>query len=361
MNIDLCGVPVTHTDPTDWVAVSVSEAAATAAVPADEPPPMPVPEYPGQVFANPALPYDEQMQTYAANRTAQRRSKAQRKQRRREKQAARAELNAQRDEVRLPHRRRRIARRREEADWHVKRQAHREFERTWQTLSDEERDQRREAQRTQQAQWATDRSRRRAQVQQRPSEDTAWRQARRTLREQIAQLANDVPVVTTWLAILVVVCNGTRRCLGLPLFTAGVHVTGEMIVAARRALCPAELEFIISDNGSQFIGEAFAQFVKEQQVLHVRIAPHRPCTNGIAARFVRTLKEWLAGPSWSSPDELAALLTQFIEYYNERPHQGAELAGLSPNEFVRRLRDCSTCSKHYRIPLKRDIEQVNGQ
>jgi hypothetical protein len=37
------------------------------------------------------------------------------------------------------------------------------------------------------------------------------------------------------------------------------------------------------------------------------------------------------------------LLIQFIEFYNDRPHQGVELDGLSPNEFARRLADCSRC------------------
>jgi len=37
------------------------------------------------------------------------------------------------------------------------------------------------------------------------------------------------------------------------------------------------------------------------------------------------------------------LLAEFITYYNDRPPQGAELDGLSPNEFARRLADCSTC------------------
>lgn len=342
VNIDLCVVPLTHTDPTDWVSMSVSEAAAEKERTEDAGA-SPVVEYPGQVFADPALSYSTQMQTYAARRTAKRLSKGQRKHRRREKQAARAELNAQSDELRLQHRRRRLTRRLEDARWKVKSQAHQAFESTWKTRSDQERYQRRQERRTQQIQWHTDKSIRRAQLQQRQAEDTAWRQARRALREQIAQLANDVPLVTAWLAILVVVCNGTRRCLGLPLCTAGVHVTAEMIVAALRTLCPPELEFIISDNGTQFIGEAFAQFVKEQELIHVRIAPRRPCTNGIAERFVRTLKEWLACQSWNSPEELAALLTQFIDYYNDRPHQGAELDGLSPNEFARRHRDCSRC------------------
>ena len=144
------------------------------------------------------------------------------------------------------------------------------------------------------------------------------------------------------MAILVVVDNGTRRCLQLPLFVTGVHVTAEDIVAQLQAHWPRELQFVISDNGAQFIADAFAQFAQTMGFLHVRISPHRPQTNGIAERFVRTLKEWLVWHSWQSPEELTALLAEFIVYYNDRPHQGAELAGLSPNEFARQL-GCSTC------------------
>jgi hypothetical protein len=82
----------------------------------------------------------------------------------------------------------------------------------------------------------------------------------------------------------------------------------KMIVSALQVLCPPELELLISDNGPQFIADAFAQFIRDQDRLHVRIAPRRPCTNGIAERFVRTLKEWRATHSWNSPEELKALL-----------------------------------------------------
>jgi len=118
-------------------------------------------------------------------------------------------------------------------------------------------------------------------------------------------------------------------------------VTAEELVAQLRQHWRQELQFVISDNGAQFIAQAFAQFAQEMGFLHVRIAPQRPQTNGIAERFVRTLKEWLAWHTWQSPEELTALLAEFIDYDNERPHQGAELAGLSPNEFARRL-ECST-------------------
>ena len=341
VNIDLCVVPLSHSERTDWLSLSLTEAAA--GVCAETPAAPCVAEWPGQVFAVPALSYAEQMQTYVAQRTAKRLSRGQRKHRRRHKQAARAELNARSDELRLQHRQRRIARRQADQAWQAPRQAHRGAEQTWRQLSASERAQRRVVRRAQQKQWRADKAVRRAQMRQRQTEDVAWRQARRELRSQLAQLASELPLVTSWLAILVVVCNGTRRCLGLPLFTAGVQVTADMLVPALRGLCPPELEFIISDNGSQFIADIFAQFVKERALTHVRIAPHRPCTNGIAERFVRTLKEWLATQSWNSPAELQALLTEFIAYYNDRPHQGAELDGLSPNEFARRLWDCLRC------------------
>jgi transposase InsO family protein len=324
------------------VSVSLSEAAA-GVTPTDGDNPAAVAEWPGQTFTDPTLSYEEQMRAYVEKRTAKRASKGQRKHRRRQKQAERVEVNAQSDELRLRRRRQRAARRPEDATWQARRQAQRETEQAWQKLSKQARRERRTERQARQAQWRADKAARQAQRQQRQAEDTTWRQARREIRRQLAELAASAPPVTAWLAILVVVDNGTRRCLGLPLFTAGVHVTAEMIVATLRAICPPELQFVIGDNGAQFIAEAFAQFAQEMAFIQVRIAPHRPCTNGIAERFVLTLKEWLETHAWNSPEELAALPVEFIEYYNDRPHQGAELDGLSPNEFARRCLDCSTC------------------
>jgi len=60
-------------------------------------------------------------------------------------------------------------------------------------------------------------------------------------------------------------------------------------------------------------------------------------SNGIAERFVRTLKEWLAERAWSGTEGLEALLAQFRSAYNDRPHQGIAIPGLSPDEFARRF------------------------
>lgn len=342
VNLDLCVVPWTHEGTQALASVSLSGAAAGIS-PSDSDASAPSAEWPGQVFEDPALSYTEQMRTYVEKRTAKRASQGQRKHRRRQKQADRAELNACSDELRLQRRRQRLARRLEDALWKTKRQEHREAEQAWRKLSKHERRPRRAEHKAEQAQWRADKAARRAPVQQRQAEDAQWRQARQDLRARLAQLAASAPLVSTWLAVLVVVDNGTRRCLELPFFTAGVHVTADLIVAALRAIWLPELEFAITDNGTQFIAEAFARFVQEMGFVHVRIAPYRARTNGIAERFVRTLKEWLEMHTWYSPEEFAALLIEFIAYYNDRPHQGAELDGLSPNEFARRLAECSTC------------------
>jgi len=78
-------------------------------------------------------------------------------------------------------------------------------------------------------------------------------------------------------------------------------------------------------------------FVLSEAFIHVLIARHRPESNGIAERFVRTLKEWLASKSWQTEQALAALLQSFVDEYNDRPHQGLPLPGLSPNEFAKRI------------------------
>lgn len=341
-NIDLCVVPLTHDETQNLVSVSLSEALAGVPATVSEPNTS-AQACPGQRFEEITLSYREQMQAYAEQRTAKRHAKGQRKHRRRQKQAERAEVRAQSDELRLHRRRQRLQHRQEDLAWKAKQLARREAQRADRQLSKPQRRERRAERRARDLQWKADKAERQAQHRQRQTDDALWRQTRQAIREKLVSLTNAAPLVTAWLAILVVVDNGTRQCLGVPLFAAGVHVTAEMIVSALRAVCPPALEFLISDNGAQFIAEAFAQFMRDQECLHVRIAPRRPCTNGIAERFVRTLKEWLATRSWNSPDELEALLAEFILYYNDRPHQGAELQGLSPNEFARRLINCSTC------------------
>jgi transposase InsO family protein len=177
------------------------------------------------------------------------------------------------------------------------------------------------------------RQQRRETQEQRKEADLLWKQERLAIRQELSTL----PIVTIWLAILVITDNCSRQCLGLPLFLAGPRVTAEMVAEALKVLLPPELQFLISDRGVHFRAEAFQLLAKEADFIHVLIARHRPQSNGIAERFVRTLKEWMKDKSWQDDQELSLLLTQFLAEYNHRPHQGLPIPGLSPTEFANRV------------------------
>ena len=177
------------------------------------------------------------------------------------------------------------------------------------------------------------RGQRQQQLALRQQEDAQWRLDRQKLGEKMVLL----PLVSAWVAILLIVDNCTRQCWGLPIFVTGSHLTAEMVVAALRALLPAELQFLISDRGTHFTAQVFQQLVLNANFVHVVIARHRPQSNGIAERFVRTIKEWLTDKTWDSSTALENLLATFLAEFNDRPHQGLPIPGLSPNEYANRI------------------------
>jgi transposase InsO family protein len=114
-------------------------------------------------------------------------------------------------------------------------------------------------------------------------------------------------------------------------------LTSEELVAALCTILPEGLDFLISDQGTHFRSKALADLALETNFIHIPVYRHRPESNGIAERFVLTLKDWLGYQSWEDTDALAILLLQFQPAYNDRPHQGLAIPGLSPNEFAKRI------------------------
>jgi transposase InsO family protein len=235
-------------------------------------------------------------------------------------------LRREEEELRIERRTVRQQRKQEDAAWRTLRAERKEQQAQQAELAPEER-------KAQEEQWQALRQQRQETVKNRKQQDQTWRAKRLSIRERWAQL----PLVTAWIAILVMTDNCTRQCLGLPLFVTGPNVTSEMIVQALRVLLPSELLFLITDRGTHFTANAFQALVRREEFVHVLIARHRPQSNGIAERFVRTLKEWLRSKSWQNDQELAALLHQFKTEYDDRPHQGLPIPGLSPNEFAKRI------------------------
>jgi transposase InsO family protein len=294
--------------------------------------------WPGCVFEDETLSYEEAMLAFVA--ASEERAKQAKTESRTtlsdsacaakaSKRALRGEERQLRDERRLVRERRK----REDAAWGEIRAQRRDAVQAYQALSKEERRRQRSTKQAQDAQWQAAKAQRRTLVSARQAEDDAWREARRRFQARWAEL----PAKTVWVAILVVIDNCTRQCLGLPLFVAGVNVTAELVAEALFKLLPPELQFLISDRGTHFKANAFKMRILSETFIHVFIARHRPESNSIAERFIRTLKEWLETQSWTDDRTLAALLQQFHQQYNDRPHQGLAIPGLSPNEFARRI------------------------
>ena len=265
-------------------------------------------DYPGRVFAEPDRDYAEVMTEFVATSlTASPKAEVE----------PADSLKAQKQAFRQEQQQLRNSRR------HMRQQRHQE-DVAWKQLKQDQRQQPHPA-------WKTLRQQRRQALLKRDQEDEQWRQKRLHLRQRSSQL----PLVTAWLAVLVIVDNCSRQCLGLPLFVAGSSVTADMVVATLTDLLPPELQFLISDRGVHFTAKAFQDLADTHHFIHVLIARHRPQSNGIAERLVRTLKEWLKDKTWSDDQQLAHLLGEFLTYYNDRPHQSLE--GFSPNEFARRV------------------------
>ena len=283
--------------------------------------------WPGQAFADESRDYTEAMLDFV---NASREQQAPKRQNdlssepslKEEKQALRQEEAALCDQRRAVRQQRRV----EDAAWQtLKSDRHAEKE----ASSDRSPAERK----AQDDRWQAVRHQRKETVVQRKESDEMWRQKRLAIRQRWSLL----PIVTAWIAILVITDNCTRQCLGLPLFVAGSKVTSEMIVEALKQLLPPELLFLITDRGIHFRASAFQTLARSEEFIHVLVARHRPQSNGIAERFVRSLKEWLCDKTWQDDDELAALLEQFLAEYNDRPHQGLPIPGLSPNEFANRI------------------------
>ncbi len=287
------------------------------------------PVWPGQVFGEAELAYELAMQQYVlATQERQLHPRPPRDlriagpTRWRQEWEARAERHAVLER-----------RKQEDGAWRAAKSQQRAESLAFQQLPPSERRQRRGAWQAQRAAWRQLRHQRQSCLQARQKENQAWHARNRHLKGS----ASTDPRERSWLAILVVTDNCTRQCLGLPLFRSGPKVTSQEVIGALRDLLPAGLKFLISDQGKHFHTKTMALLAEELDFTHVLVYRHRPESNGIAERFVLTLKRWLRRRSWASADELEILLKGFQPDYNNRPHQGLGIPGLSPNEFANRI------------------------
>jgi len=326
VNVDVCFVPAVHDDQAKLPAVSgssghlVVERLETATE---------APTWPGQVFADLTLDYTTAMAQYAAAT--------------RERLAPRwtsrtiitEEPSAWRTEYEIRRARYQVRERRkvEDQTWKASKAQWRATREAWHALDKAARTAQQDVFAAAEAAWKRCRVEYQATTAKRATENQAWhasiaRVGRRSTTDATAR---------SWIAIVIITDNCTRQCIGLPAFASGAHLTSKEVANALQLYLPPALAFLISDQGCHFRNKTLAQLAQDADFIHVPVYRHRPESNGIAERMVRTLKAGLRDASWQTREALEPLLIAFRQEYNDRPHQGLGIPGLSPNEFARRI------------------------
>ena len=82
---------------------------------------------------------------------------------------------------------------------------------------------------------------------------------------------------------------------------------------------------LLSDNGSSYIATDFKNFLKGEEIKHIRGRVRHPQTQGKIERYHRSMKNVIKLDVYFSPMELENALKQFVHYYNyERYHESIE-------------------------------------
>ncbi|MFQ5874463.1 MAG: helix-turn-helix domain-containing protein [Dehalococcoidia bacterium] len=214
VNVDLCFVPATHEVSDKLPAVSGSSGRLIVGGSKED---TSEADFPGRVFEQPELSYQEAMLKFVASSQAKPAESEKEQDNQASLKAAKRELR--REEAQLRDERRQIRERRklEDGAWRESRAARKAENQGSEALPKEQRRQDRAANQARDEQWRAMRKQRRSTLEERKGEDEVWRQQRLNLRERLSEL----PIVTAWIAILVIIDNCTRMCLGLPVFVTG--------------------------------------------------------------------------------------------------------------------------------------------
>lgn len=282
-----------------------------------------------EIFSYEKRGYDERMDAYVLMRNNKEDKREDSKKTNVEEMERKADIKREDEELRAWRREIRIERKKEDEEWRKYRQEKIKLKKRRKERSKDERKGFTSEKKISDEEWWRKRDERKELKAKRDKEDEKWRNKRKEIKEKMNV------TITSLVAILVIIDNCTRRCLGLPVFIKGRKVTADDVIEALENRLPPELKYLISDNGKQFVAEAFQRLCTGKGIVHVRITRHRPATNGIAERFVERLKEMLAEREWKDVEELVMVLEEVISAYNDAPHQG--LDGLSPNECERRI------------------------
>jgi putative transposase len=86
---------------------------------------------------------------------------------------------------------------------------------------------------------------------------------------------------------------------------------------------------LLSDNGSSYISDDLAKWLKSRDMHHVRGAPYHPMTQGKIERWHQTLKNRILLENYYLPGDLEAQIEAFVADYNHRRYHES-IGNLTP-------------------------------
>lgn len=107
---------------------------------------------------------------------------------------------------------------------------------------------------------------------------------------------------------------------------------------------------LLSDNGSSYIAEELADFLKTKEMGHVRGAPYQPQTQGKIEPWHQTLKNRVLLDNYYLPSQLEHEISKFINYDNHHRYHES-LNNVTPAD-VYFGRDKSILEKRRRVKIK---------
>ena len=128
----------------------------------------------------------------------------------------------------------------------------------------------------------------------------------------------------------------------------------EVILQRAREQFPDATPRVISDNGPQFVGKSFKEFIRLCGMTHVRTAPFYPQSNGKIERWHKSIKAECIRPRTPlSLEDARRIVDQFVKCYNtERLHSAIgyvtpkdKLEGREQLIFAERKRKLSEARK----------------
>ena len=91
----------------------------------------------------------------------------------------------------------------------------------------------------------------------------------------------------------------------------------------------AQIQRLLTDNGSCYRSLAFAACCSQLGIRHSRTRPYHPRTNGKAERFIQTLqREWAYAFPFPSSAHRTAVLPRYLHFYNH--HRAHSALGRNP-------------------------------